>query len=120
MFRRAEPETFAAVASRLNSLTPVAVFDVPPHSVTKPFLERVRRRPVQLAADLCRVDGIPSIVARPVWHERLQPVMALCRWSELVERIAHEIDHVDVGAFAATADVVFLAGAALLQHEQNA
>ena len=74
--RRLEPEPLAVVAARLDVLAPVAVLEVPAHGRAQAVLERVARRPAELAADLRRVDRVAAIVAGPIGHERLELAIA--------------------------------------------
>src|SRR4030095_11689700 len=68
----AEAQALPLVASGLHLLAPVAVLEVPARGRRDPGLERVARRPPELAADPGRVDRVAPIVSGPVRHERLQ------------------------------------------------
>ena len=84
-------------------------------------------RPAELAANLASVDRVSAIVARPVRHECLQVAIARPPFQRRVgsgrpqrlERVADAIDDLHVGPFVAAADIVALARAPLLEHEQN-
>ena len=87
--------------------------------LAQPGVERVARRPSELAADLRRVDRVAPIVARAIGHERLQSGMRRILRPQLVERVADPIDDLEVGALVAAADIVLSAGDAVRQHEQQ-
>src|SRR6185436_14253101 len=90
-FSLAKAEPLAIVSPRLHLLAPVAVLEVPACGGRESLLERARRRPPEFAADLRRLD-----------------------------RIAHAVDHLEVGPLVAAADVVFLTSPSLGQHQQHA
>src|SRR4051812_18904274 len=67
-----EAEALAIVATGLYRLAPPAVVEVPADGRADAFLEPVPRRPLELAADFRRVDGVAAIVPGPVRYERLE------------------------------------------------
>src|SRR2546422_7577322 len=101
-----QTEPAAIVATRLHLLAPVAMLEVPAHGLSQAALERVARRPSELAANLRRVDRVPAIVAGTIGHERLQPAAAFSLGLQLVDDIADAIDDVEVRSFVAAADII--------------
>src|ERR671930_2489460 len=71
--RSSETKPLSVVPSGLHPLAPVAMLEIPAHGVAQAALERVARRPSELAPNLRRVDRVPAIVAGAIGHERLQP-----------------------------------------------
>src|SRR5471032_1689686 len=67
-----QAESCAVVAAGLDLLAPVAVLDVPARGGGDAVLERVARRPSELAPDLARVDRVAAVVTGTIGHERLQ------------------------------------------------
>src|SRR5947209_18891225 len=95
------------------------MLEVPAHGLSQAALERVARRPSELAANLRRVDRVPAIVAGTIGHERLQPAAAFSLGLQLVDDIADAIDEVEVRSFVAAADIILLAHEALGEDEQQ-
>src|SRR2546430_10839814 len=111
-----EPQPLSVVAPLLNLDAPVAVLDVPLRRCRDALLERVRRRPPELAADSGRVDGVPPIVPGPIGHERFQIAIApaaergiAARWRERLEHVADAIDDLEIGPLVAAADIILFA-----------
>jgi hypothetical protein len=85
------------------------------------------RRPVELTADLHRVDGVSAVVPGPVGHVRLE--LAIARTGlqrgigpgrmELLERVADAIDDLQVRSFVAATDVVPFTHAPFFENGQN-
>src|SRR5262249_11413120 len=104
-----QPQSAAIVPPRLHLLAPVAMFEVPEDSVAESALERMTRRPSELAANLGGVDRVAPIVARTIRHERLQAPAAFLLRLHLVEEVADAIDDLDVVPFVAAADIILFA-----------
>src|SRR5262245_6271729 len=116
-------EPVSVVAARLYLLAPVAVLEIPLRGACKAVLERVSRRPPELATDLRRVDRVAPIVSRAVGHEGFQiaiPAAVECRVrarrSQLLEDVACPIDNLQIGPLVAVADIILFARTPLRQH----
>ena len=58
---------------KTDRLAPVAMLEKPAQRGLEPRVEVVGGSPAELALDLRRVDGVATVVARPVLDEGLQP-----------------------------------------------
>jgi hypothetical protein len=76
LIRSPQAQSFAVVPARLNLLAPGTVFDVPTHRVAQAVLERMPRRPPQLATDLAGIDRVAPIVSGAIGDERLERLTA--------------------------------------------
>ena len=74
------------------------------------------RTPAKLGGDFRTVDGVAEIVAGPIRDEADEVAVRgfVGAGAELVHRVADRGDDIDVAALGIAADVVGLAGAALL------
>src|SRR6185312_4236041 len=103
----------------MSALRPLvsAPAKVPLHGLAQPALEILRWPPAELARDLGGIDRVAPVVSGPVGHEADQLLVAARRARpHLVEQRAEPLHQLQVVLLAARADVVGLAGAALLEH----
>src|SRR6185437_17010773 len=106
-----------AVFAALHLGDPVAMLHVPAHGPLEPGIERLARRPAEIAPDPRRIDRVAPVVAGPVRHVCDERAVAAVARPRLLECIAEGMDHVDVAALGVAADVVGLAGLAALEHD---
>src|ERR1700757_2794489 len=67
-----QTQSCTVVAAGLHLFAPVAMLHVPARRRGEAVLERVARRPPELAADLRRVDRVAPVVTGTVGDERFQ------------------------------------------------
>src|SRR5205814_564002 len=91
---------------------PLRMAFVPMDRFAQSFLERDSRPPTQLLLDLVRVHGITAVVARPIANKANQG-------PRLSHNLQQSIGQIEIGAFAAAADVVDLADAAFAPDTVN-
>src|SRR5262252_1666023 len=115
-----------AMATGLHPFAPAAVLEVPLRGACKAVLERVPRRPPELATDLRRVDRVATIVSGTVRHEGFQVAVAAAaerrvhaRRSQLLEDIADPIDDLQIGPLVAAADIILFARTPLRQDQHD-
>ncbi len=106
---RAEPEPLARIDALAQRLPPPFIVEVPGHGAADAGGEVLAGAPAELVLELGGVDGVALVVARPVGHEGDQLAPGPRRGPQLVEHVADGLDHLEVGALVAAADVVLLA-----------
>src|SRR5207237_8760236 len=91
-----------AIFARTDRLPPRLVGAVPVDGLLQPLLEAARAHPAELALDLGVVDGVATIVARPIDDEADERV-------RLAEQVEEGVDDLQGGPRGAAADGVDLA-----------
>src|SRR5207244_12101622 len=91
---------------------PLGMASVPIDGFAQSFLERDSWPPTQFLLDLGRIHGIAAVVARPIANKANQGA-GLCH------NLQQGIGQIEIGAFAAAADVVDFADPTFAPHAVN-
>ena len=103
-----ETKPLAAINFVAKRLPPFWMVEIPLHGLFETSFETFLRMPAKLALDLARVDGVATIVSRPVRNKTGQFATRIFGRPYLVEQIADALDNLQIRAFAKTADIVFM------------
>src|SRR5262245_14079473 len=120
MSRFVQPKTLTIVPTGLHGLTPVTMLEIPACGFEQSVFERVTGLPSEVAANLGGVDRVPPVVPGTIRHERLEGAVPAGLRTQPIERGADAVDDLKIRAFVPAADVVLLADAAFVKHEQQA
>src|SRR6185436_17574803 len=125
-----QAETLARVLAGLHLRAPVPVVQVPLYRATQAPCEIVRGLPAELGADLPGVDRVAPVVPGAIGDEALQRGVrghAPRRerrvgpgGEQVLEDGAQPVDDLQVRPLVAPPDVVLLAEASALEHEEDA
>src|SRR5262249_53891030 len=126
---RVEPESLPAVLADQDRLTPVAVLEIPGDRGAQTLRKSVRGTPAELRLEACGIDGVATVVARPVGNEGPKVRVArdtlpgqrrvADRGQDRLEHLTEAIDDLEIGPLLSGSNVVSAPGDTVTQDQEQ-